>query len=150
MNLPMFTMLALRERPERLTGVMARIAALLCSDSTAPRRPEMVLPRVAIAMLLLWPAVTSRVAAVEPAGFRRLGPGTLTVIPADKTTDDALQRADVVEITQGKADLTWTPQMAPAVMAAAAPAKGAAPAAKGAPAPAAKAAAPAAAVPAKK
>lgn len=114
MNLPMFTMLALRERPERLTGVMARIAALLCSDSTAPRRPEMVLPRVAIAMLLLWPAVTSRVAAVEPAGFRRLGPGTLTVIPADKTTDDALQRADVVEITQGKADLTWTPQMAPA------------------------------------
>jgi hypothetical protein len=42
-----------------------------------------------------------------------------------------------------------TPQMAPTVMAVAAPGKGAAPAAKGAPAPAAKAAAPAAA-PAKK
>ena len=42
-----------------------------------------------------------------------------------------------------------TPQMAPTVMAAAAPAKGAAPAAKGAPAPAAKAVAPAGA-PAKK
>jgi len=38
-----------------------------------------------------------------------------------------------------------TPQMAPTVMATAAPAKGAAPAAKGVPAPAAKAAAPAAA-----
>ena len=112
-DVPMITMLALRERPERLAGFMARIAALLCSDSTAPRRPEMVLPRVAVPLLMLWLAIAPR-AAAEPGGFRRLGPGAVTVIPADKTTDDALQRADVVEITQGKADLAWTPKMAPA------------------------------------
>ena len=59
--------------------------------------------------------VATGVAAVaaDATGFRRLAPGALTVIPADKTTDDALQRADVVEITQGQADLAWTPRMAP-------------------------------------
>lgn len=52
--------------------------------------------------------------AADVTGFRRLAPGVLTVIPADKATDDALQRADIVEITQGQADLAWTPQMAAA------------------------------------
>lgn len=47
-------------------------------------------------------------------GFRKLADGVLTVVPADRTTDDALQRADVVEITQGQADLAWQPHLAPA------------------------------------
>lgn len=53
-------------------------------------------------------------AAERPAGFRPLAPGVLTVIPADRTTDDALLRADILEITKGQADLAWTPQMAAA------------------------------------
>ncbi len=48
----------------------------------------------------------------DPPGFRRLAPGVLTVIPPDTTTDDALQRADLLEITQGQAALAWVPQMA--------------------------------------
>ena len=58
----------------------------------------------------------------------------------------AEDRIDARYIAEQKAKgKVVTPQMAPTVMAAAAPAKGAAPAGKGAPAPAAKAAAPAAA-----
>ncbi len=52
--------------------------------------------------------------AEGPAGFRPLAPGVLTVIPADRTTDDALLRADILEITKGHADLAWKPQMAAA------------------------------------
>ncbi len=95
---------------------MARIAALLRSDSTAMRRPD---PRwssrgPATLLLLAVAAAMPTVRAADPAGVRRLAAGAITVIPADKTTDDALQRADVVEITQGQAALAWTPQMAPA------------------------------------
>lgn len=53
-------------------------------------------------------------AAERPGRFRPLAPGVLTVIPADRTTDDALLRADILEITQGQADLAWTPKMAAA------------------------------------
>jgi len=49
---------------------------------------------------------------VDRTGFRRLGAGVLTVIPADKTTDDALQRGDLLEVTKGQAELAWKPQMA--------------------------------------
>jgi len=112
----MIVMLSIRERPEELAGFMARIAALLSSDSTAARRPDMLRSRVVIATFLILavvaPAWTAK--AADPTGFRRLAPGAVTVIPADKTTDDALQRADIVEITEGQADLAWTPQMAPA------------------------------------
>jgi hypothetical protein len=52
--------------------------------------------------------------AAAPQGFRRLAPGAVTVIPADKTTDDALQRADILEITKGLGGLAWTPEMAAA------------------------------------
>ena len=95
---------------------MGRIAALLWSDSTAWRRSEMRRAPHAIAALLALAvaAVSLSTRAADPAGVRRLAPGAITVIPADKTTDDALQRADVVEITKGRAELAWTPQMAPA------------------------------------
>ena len=81
-----------------------------------------------------------------------------------QATAEETQAKDAVKAQQAKAEdrvaaryiaeqkakgKVVTPQMAPTVMAAAAPAKGAAPAAKGAPAPAGKTAAPAAA-PAKK
>ena len=95
---------------------MARMAALLTSDSTAPRRAGTVpWPHAAAAAgpIVLVVLVAAASLAAEPSGFRRLAPGALTVIPADKTTDDALQRSDVVEITKGQAGLAWVPQMAP-------------------------------------
>jgi len=53
-------------------------------------------------------------ALAAPRGFRELGPGVLTVIPPDRATDDALQRADLLEVTEGLAGLAWTPQLAAA------------------------------------
>ena len=50
--------------------------------------------------------------AAGPAGFRELAPGTLTVIPPDRSADDPLQRADLLEITLGRADREWTPKRA--------------------------------------
>ena len=72
--------------------------------------------RIGIAALV---AVASAVAAslpasaVEPTGFRRLAPGVLTVIPADRSGDDALLRADLPEITEGLIDLAWEPKQSP-------------------------------------
>lgn len=51
--------------------------------------------------------------AAEPTGYRRLAPGALTVIPADRSGDDALLRADIPEITEGLVDLAWEPKQAP-------------------------------------
>jgi hypothetical protein len=53
-------------------------------------------------------------AAADPAGFRRLAPGVLTVIPPDRSIDDVLPRGDLIEITEGQAALAWTPKQAPA------------------------------------
>jgi hypothetical protein len=52
-------------------------------------------------------------AAPSPDGFRRLAPGTLTVIPPDRSSDDPLQRSDLLEITEGRKDREWTPQRSP-------------------------------------
>ena len=69
------------------------------------------------------------------------GRGTAEAVKAQqaKAEDRVAARYIAEQKAKGK---VVTPQMAPTVMAAAAPAKGAAPAAKGAPAPATKAAAP--------
>ena len=48
-----------------------------------------------------------------PRGYRVLAPGTLTVIPADASADDPLQRSDIPEITRGLAERTWEPRQAP-------------------------------------
>ena len=52
-------------------------------------------------------------AATPPDGFRRLAPGALTVIPPDRSTDDPLQRDDLLEVTEGRQDRVWTPQRSP-------------------------------------
>ncbi|RLS34420.1 MAG: hypothetical protein DWH79_04465 [Planctomycetota bacterium] len=52
-------------------------------------------------------------AAAQPSGYRRLAPGVLTVIPADRSGDDSLLRADIPEITLGLSDLTWSPKQSP-------------------------------------
>lgn len=52
--------------------------------------------------------------AAPPTGFRELAPGVLTVIPPDRATDDALQRGDIVEVTEGLAGLAWQPRLAAA------------------------------------
>ncbi len=51
--------------------------------------------------------------AMQPSGYRKLAPGALTVIPADRSGDDALLRADIPEITEGLVDLAWEPEQAP-------------------------------------
>jgi len=48
--------------------------------------------------------------AAAPDGFRELTPGVLTVIPPDVSTDDTIQRGDILEITRGLADTAWTPK----------------------------------------
>jgi len=58
-------------------------------------------------------AFAAAAAAAPPAGFRTLAPGTLTVIPPDRSADDALQRGDLLEITAGRADRQWTPKRSP-------------------------------------
>lgn len=52
-------------------------------------------------------------AAAQPTGYRQLAPGVLTVIPADRSGDDALLRADIPEITEGLVDLAWEPKQSP-------------------------------------
>jgi hypothetical protein len=54
-------------------------------------------------------AFAARLEAAAPDGFRDLAPGVLTVIPPDISTDDTLQRGDILEITKGLADAAWTP-----------------------------------------
>ena len=84
---------------------------------TAPRGALDALVRSVLVIASLVVASLGAAAVAEgadPPGFRRLAPGVLTVIPPDTTTDDALQRADLLEITQGQAALAWVPQMAAA------------------------------------
>ena len=79
---------------------------------TAPSGALAALVRSVLVMASLGVAAVAE--GADPPGFRRLAPGVLTVIPPDTTTDDALQRADLLEITQGQATLAWVPQMAAA------------------------------------
>lgn len=51
--------------------------------------------------------------AAQPTGYRRVAPGVITVIPSDRSGDDALLRADIPEITVGLSDLAWEPKQAP-------------------------------------
>jgi hypothetical protein len=57
---------------------------------------------------LVWP-----VAGAEPRGFRRLAPGTLTVIRPDREADHTMQRAALREITVARADMAWQPRRSP-------------------------------------
>ncbi len=84
-----------------------------CGEGWGRRRAR---HRTPIAFLLAVAAVAAASqisSAVEPTGYRRLAPGVLTVIPADRSGDDALLRADLPEITDGLLDLAWEPKQAP-------------------------------------
>jgi len=48
--------------------------------------------------------------AAVPDGFRALAPGVLTVIPPDLSTDDTIQRGDILEITRNLKGSAWTPK----------------------------------------
>jgi len=76
--------------------------------ATAVRRPMAPLLIVACSAAL----AAAGSAGAAPQGFRELGPGVLTVIPPDRATDDALQRADLLEVTEGLAGLAWDPKQA--------------------------------------
>ncbi len=57
-------------------------------------------------------AETARPAGRPQAGFRRLAPGALTVIPPRFSSDSHSLRGDLLEATEGLADLRWTPLQA--------------------------------------
>jgi hypothetical protein len=61
---------------------------------------------------LLVAGVSTAIAADGPRGFRALAPGVLTVIPADASLDDAIQRGPLVEVTNGQQSLAWVPKRA--------------------------------------
>ena len=46
-------------------------------------------------------------------GYRRLAPGVLTVIPPRASNDSHVLRGDLLEVTRGLNDQTWTPQQSP-------------------------------------
>jgi hypothetical protein len=52
------------------------------------------------------------VAAQSPKGFRVLAPGTVIVIPADASLENAIQRSSLVEVTKGQQALAWEPKRA--------------------------------------
>jgi hypothetical protein len=57
--------------------------------------------------------VSGRLEAAGPAvGYRQLTPGALTIVPADLSADDPIQRGPLVEVTEGQKALGWTPQRA--------------------------------------
>ena len=69
------------------------------------------LPLLASAVAAAFVAAVAVAAA--PEGFRTLVPGALTIIPPDRSADDSLQRADLLEVTAGRADRRWTPKRSP-------------------------------------
>ena len=68
---------------------------------------------IVVALLVLLAAGAATVEAADgPRGFRALAPGVLTVIPADASLDDAIQRGPLVEVTKGQQSLAWVPKRA--------------------------------------
>ena len=65
---------------------------------------------LAVVSALVAVATAAPSAATAPDGFRALAPGILTVIPPDLSTDDTLQRGDILEITRNLAASAWTPK----------------------------------------
>ena len=63
-----------------------------------------------LAVVAIALAIPAGLHAAAPDGFREVAPGVLTVIPPDLSTDDTLQRGDILEITKGLADSAWTPK----------------------------------------
>lgn len=99
-------------QPAVRSGRIAPITSAAAAPSTAAgKRAPRSFPRatLGIALSLLAAAMAG---AADPDGYRRLAPGVLTVIPADRSGDDALQRSDIPEITLGRADLEWEPKHA--------------------------------------
>lgn len=64
----------------------------------------------AVVVLFGCGAAATAARAAAPDGFVPLAPGVLTVVPPDISTDDTLQRSDIIEITRGLADRAWTPR----------------------------------------
>jgi hypothetical protein len=65
---------------------------------------------IAVAMAVLAAVAVVPARAAAPDGFRALAPGVLTVIPPDLSTDDTIQRGDILEITRNLKGSAWTPK----------------------------------------
>ena len=76
------------------------------------------------AIALVWPAwipavfwheleigvASAQEQPAQQAGFRRLAPGVLTVIPPRASSDSHASRGDLLEVTRGLADQAWEPR----------------------------------------
>ncbi|MFM8379885.1 MAG: hypothetical protein ACKOB1_11245 [Planctomycetia bacterium] len=65
---------------------------------------------IAVSLALVAALLAHFAAGASPDGFRSLAPGVLTVIPPDVSTDDTIQRGDILEITRNLKDSAWTPK----------------------------------------
>ena len=98
---------AVDTRTTTISGAAGRSRGPVWSGGRAAgTRPAWILLLVAV-------LTTLSAGAAEPTGYRRLAPGVLTVIPADRSGDDALLRADIPEITAGLEGLAWEPKQSP-------------------------------------
>ena len=61
-----------------------------------PVRPGRMRPGAGTFALTLLLAAAAGLPAAQPTGYRTLAPGVVTVIPSDRSGDDALLRADAV------------------------------------------------------
>ena len=90
-------------------------------DSSSGRWWSFALPRAVarptirrlltlLVAFVLWAGWTGGLAATAAEdGFRTLAPGVLTVVPPDRSADEAVPRGPLLEITEGLKDLRWTP-----------------------------------------
>lgn len=59
------------------------------------------------------PVAAADASPPRSAGFRRLAPGVLTVIPPRTSSDSHVLRGDLLEISQGLEDQAWEPRQSP-------------------------------------
>jgi hypothetical protein len=87
--------------------------ASVCRWKAAPSLRSLAVFAAAVAVTAVsWSEASVAGAAAPAAGFRPLAPGALTVVPADRSADDPIQRGPLVEVTEGQQALAWTPKRA--------------------------------------
>ena len=120
--------IAVKKRFERVSGTpihlpLAGRAIARLSAGSAGLLSRLVSRLVAVfvfqgALLSVVVGFETPVAAADAspprsAGFRRLAPGVLTVIPPRTSSDSHVLRGDLMEISRGLEDQAWEPRQAP-------------------------------------
>ena len=85
--------------------------AMLSSPRKKPRQRLMGIPLGFLAGVAAACLIGPRQAAAQK-GFAPLAPGVLTVIKPDASANDLILRGDLLEVTEGQKEKTWTPKRA--------------------------------------